>query len=76
MASKVWLSSPGVLPESVVEGVGGVIQSSFVVAVTVDLTTTDINDNGTTRAIKKAEVVLELNKIVQAIEKDLNSDFG
>lgn len=76
MATKVFLSSPGKTIEDTVEGVGGVVQSSFVVGFTVDMATTTINADGTTRKITKAEVLQALEQIEYYITKDPNSDFG
>ncbi len=76
MATKVFLWSPGKSLEDVVEGVGAAIQSSFMVALTVDLGTGTIAENGTTRQIKKSEIVQAINYLEQFIEKDPNSDLG
>lgn len=76
MATKVFLFSPGGTLETVVEGVGAAVQSSFVVALTIDLGTTLVAQDGTTRAIKKSEVVMAINVLEQFIEKDPGSDFG
>lgn len=67
MATRVFLDSPGVPIESVVEGVGAAIQSSFLVSLTVDLSTTAL-DAGT-RQIQKAEVYQALMNLWGYIEK-------
>jgi len=67
MATRVFLSSPGVTTESTVEGVGGAIQSSFLVGLTVDLSTVAL-DAGT-RQILKSEVFLAVENLLAYIEK-------
>lgn len=67
MATRVFLDSPGVAMENVVEGVGAAIQSSFLVALTVDLNTAGL-DAGS-RQIQKAEVYQALMNIWGYIEK-------
>lgn len=76
MASKVFLFSPGGNLETVVEGVGGTIQSSFIVALTVDLTNNKVADNGTTRAILKSEVQQAIRTLEEFVIRDTGSDWG
>ena len=76
MATKVWLASPETAIESVVEGVGAAIQSSFVVGVTIDLSTSKIADNGTTRVVQKREAILSIYNILGRLLKDDGSDWG
>lgn len=76
MATKVFLWSPGTAIENVVEGVGGVVQSTFVVGVTINLATNTVADNGTTRAVQKAEVIQGLETLIDAITNDRAPDFG
>jgi len=76
MATKTIIVSPGGSLETTVEDTGGVILSSFVVALTFDAATNTINDNGTTRKVKKSEVIQCMRIIEQFLEKDPNSDFG
>lgn len=67
MATRVFLSSPGTTMENTVEGVGGTIQSSFIVALTVDLSTTALD--ASSRQILKSEVFLAVNNLLGWIEK-------
>ena len=67
MATQIFLDSPGVPMESVVEGVGATIQSSYLVSVTVDLSTTALD--ASSRQIKKAELKEALENIWGYIEK-------
>lgn len=78
MATKQWAASPGTFgQENVVEDIANsTINSSFLIAVNVNLGTTLVNDNGTTRAVRKSEVYQTVLMILEAIQKDLNSDFG
>ena len=76
MATKVFLFSPGGNLETVVEGVGAAVQSSFVVGLTVDLTTTLVSDNGTTRKILKSEVQQAMRTLEEFILKDPGTDWG
>ena len=76
MATKVFLTSPGVSLESVVEGVGGAVQSSFVVGLTIDLGTTLITEGGTTRSILKSEVIQAMRELEQFIIRDTGLDWG
>ena len=68
MATRRYKASPGTKPESVVEEAGAAA-NSHIVELTVDLDSALVNDNGTTRAIKKSEVLEALDKIKQTIEK-------
>lgn len=76
MATKVFLLSPGQHLEDVVEGVGGVVQSSFVVGLTVNMATTTVNDGTSTRAIQKAEVQQIIRMLEEFILRDTGSDWG
>lgn len=67
MATRVFCTSPGVAMESTVEGVGAAVQSSYLVALTVDLTTTGLD--ASSRQIQKAEVYQALMNIWGYIEK-------
>lgn len=67
MATRVFLSSPGTAMESTVEGVGAAIQSSYLVAITVDLSTVALD--AASRQIQKAEVKQALDNLWGYIEK-------
>lgn len=67
MATRVFLSSPGVAIESTIEGVGAAIQSSYIVGITVDLSTTALD--ASTRQITKGEVKQALDNLWGYIEK-------
>lgn len=67
MATRVFLSSPGVTMENTIEGVGAATQSSFLVALTVDLTTTGLD--ASSRQIQKAEVFQTLYNLIGYLEK-------
>lgn len=67
MATRVFLDSPGVPMESVVEGVGGAIQSSFLVSLTVDLSTTALD--ASSRQIQKREVFEAIENLKGYLEK-------
>ncbi len=59
MATEVFLANPETAIDNIVPGVANtVIESSFLVAVKVNLGTL-VNDNGTTRAIKKQELIVK-----------------
>lgn len=76
MATKVFLFSPGGNLETVVEGVGGVNQSSFTVALTVDFTTNLNNGAGGTRSILKSEVQQAIRTLEEFIIRDTGKDWG
>lgn len=76
MATKVFLVSPGNSLENVVEGVGAAIQSSFVIALTVDMSTALVKDNGTTRSVLKSEVQQGMRILEQFILRDTGTDWG
>jgi hypothetical protein len=76
MATKVFLFSPGGSLETVVEGVGAAIQSSYVVALTVNTATNVISDNGTTRQALKSEVQQAIRILEEYIIRDTGSDWG
>lgn len=67
MATRVFLSSPGVAMENTIEGVGAAIQSSFLVSLTVDLSTTALD--ATTRQILKSEVFQIMKNLEGWLEK-------
>lgn len=67
MATRVFLTSPGVPMESTVEGVGAAIQSSYLVSITVDLSTVALD--AATRQIQKAEVKQALDNLWGYLEK-------
>lgn len=75
MATKVFLWSPSGGLETIVEGVGGVVQSSFVVGLTVNMATNTVTDNGTTRAVQKGEAYRALLEFAEYIGKDPSNDF-
>lgn len=66
MATRRWKVSPGLALESVVEEVGAATNSN-VVELTVDLSTSLINDGLGTRQISKTEVLVALEKIKNTI---------
>jgi hypothetical protein len=68
MATRLYGANPGYNLEQVTEGVGSAT-SSHNVELTVDLATTVVNDNGTTRAIQKQEVLLILDLFAQYITR-------
>lgn len=81
MATKVFLFNPGGSLETVVEGVGAAVQSSFVVGLTINLATSAVNDpntsaGGTTRAILKSEVQQAIRVLEEFIIRDTGSDWG
>lgn len=76
MATKVFLISPGKSLENVVEGVGAAVQSSFTMALTIDMATTTVVEGSSTRAILKSEVLLGIEVLEQFLLKDPGSDFG
>lgn len=67
MATRVFLDSPGVPMESIVEGVGGAIQSSFLVSLTVDLSTTALD--ASSRQIRRQEVFEAIENLKGYLEK-------
>lgn len=66
MATRLYGANPGYQLESVSEGVGSAT-SSHDVELTVDLASTIVNDNGTTRTISKEEVLIILSLFEQYI---------
>jgi hypothetical protein len=76
MATKVFLFSPGVTVETVVEGVGSAVQSSFVVGLTINTATNTINEGASTRMILKSEVQMAIRTLEEFILKDPNADWG
>ena len=79
MATKVFLFSPGGSLETVVEGVGAAVQSSFVVGLTINMATNAIQDassGGTTRAILKSEAQQAIRILEEFIIRDTGTDFG
>lgn len=67
MATRVFLTSPGTFTENTIEGVGAAIQSSFLVSITVDLSTTGLD--ASSRQINKTEVKVALENLWAYIEK-------
>lgn len=67
MATRLFLTSPGVATENTVEGVGAAIQSSFIVALTVDLNTAGLDAGA--RQVNKAEVKVAIDNLWAYIEK-------
>lgn len=67
MATRIFLTSPGVATENTVEGVGAAIQSSFLVALTVDLSTTSLD--ASSRQILRSEVFLAIENLRAYLEK-------
>ncbi len=61
------MNSPGVPMESTIEGVGAAIQSSFLISITVDLSTTALD--ASTRQIQKAEVFQAIENLKGYLEK-------
>lgn len=68
MATRIFKGNPGDSLESITDGVGSATSSKSV-ELTVDLATSIVNDNGTTRAIQKEEVLLVLNLFAQYITR-------
>lgn len=68
MATRLYGANPGFALESVTEGVGSAT-SSHNVELTVDLASTIVTDNGTTRTISKSEVLLILELFQEYIAK-------
>lgn len=68
MATRRFKISPGEGEFQIVEEVGAATNSD-VVELTVDLATNLVNDQGTTRAIKKQEVLEALDKLKNHITK-------
>lgn len=76
MATKVFLTSPGTAVENIVEGVGGVVQSTFLVGLTINLATNTLKDGSTNRVISKGEVQRAIRELEEYILRDPNSDWG
>lgn len=77
MATRVYCVRPGgqatLSTSDIIEGVGGAASSAFKINFTVDLATTIVSDTsagGTTRAIKKSEVIAALDLLKMYIIKD------
>jgi hypothetical protein len=70
MATRRYKSSPGQTYNQVVEEVGAAANSD-VVELTVDLATTKVNSNGSTRTISKHEVLECIDKIRAKIMNDI-----
>lgn len=75
--TKVFLTSPGIAVESIVEGATTLaVQSSFLISVQYNNATGLITDGSTTRAVNKKDVLQALIEISEYITKDPNSDWG
>lgn len=68
MATRLYSANPGDHLEDVVEAAGSAITTKNV-ELTVNLATTVVNDNGSTRAIQKEEVLICLNLFEQYIAR-------
>lgn len=68
MATRRFGISVGESEFQVTEGVGAAVNADTV-ELTVDLATTTVNDKGTTRAIKKHEVIEALEKLMNHVIK-------
>jgi hypothetical protein len=68
MATRRYKLSPGTGEFSIVEEVGAATNSNLV-ELTVDLATTGVNANGSTRTITKAEVLEAIDKLENHIIK-------
>jgi hypothetical protein len=69
MATRVFLITPGNALENVVEGVGAAIQSSFAISLTVDLSTTFLNEAASTRQILRSEVYTAIRTLEEYLER-------
>lgn len=69
MATRYYAFNPGNHLEDIVESVG-IANSSAVVELSIDLSTTKVSDSGTTRAILKSEVLIALDLFTQQIIRD------
>ncbi len=68
MATRRFKISPGEGEFSVTEEAGAAVNSD-IVEVTIEFATTAVNENGTTRGIKKSEAIECLEKIINHIQK-------
>ena len=68
MATRIFGVSPGEGEFSVTEGVGSALAADKV-EITVELASTAVNDGGTTRAMKKSEVLECIDKLKNHIIK-------
>jgi hypothetical protein len=68
MATRLYGANPGYNLEQVTEAAGSAT-SAHNVELTVDLATTVVADNGTTRAIQKQEVLIILDLFAQYITR-------
>ena len=68
MATRRFKISPGEGEFSIVEEAGAAVNSD-IIEVTVELATTAVNEGGSTRAVKKLEVIEGLQKIINHIHK-------
>lgn len=75
MATKVFLVNPGGSLETTIEGVGSAIQSSFVVALTIDMAT-NVVEGSTTRKILKSEVQQAIKTLEEFLIRDTGQDWG
>lgn len=69
MATRYYAFNPGNNLETIVESVGAP-NSSAVVELSIDLSTTKVTDSGSTRAILKSEVMIALDLFMQQIIRD------
>lgn len=76
MATQVYLVNPSKSLEDVVTGVGAAVQSSFIVAITVDLNSALLTDATGTRQIRKAEVQQAIRTLEEFILRDSNGIWG
>lgn len=76
MATKVFLFSPGGTLETVVEGVGAAVQSSFLVGLTVNLANNVLTEGSVSRAILKSEVQQAIRVLEEFIVRDTGTDWG
>ena len=68
MATRLYGANPGFALENVTEGVGSAT-TSHNVELTVDLASTIVTDNGSTRSISKTEVLIILELFKEYIVK-------
>jgi hypothetical protein len=68
MATRLYSIDPGQRENDIVEAVGSAIVTAHV-ELTVDLASTVVNDNGTTRSITKGEVLIALEYLMQYITR-------
>jgi hypothetical protein len=69
MATRYYAFNPGNHLEDIIESVGAP-NSSAVVELSIDLSTSKVTEFGTTRAILKSEVMIALDLFMQQIVRD------